>query len=396
MISVIIPVYNSEKYINECINSVLSQKGVEYEVVVVDDGSIDDSLKILEVYKNDGKIKLAAKENGGANSARIEALRMREGDELFFLDADDYILPNTLSAMSETKKKHGADIVTCAMEKVFPNGKKSAIPMIPEGYYDGRDIACNVLSLDEFYKCQIPIGLCGHLINRNLIEGYLYSLDRNIFFSEDRIIWMAFFKAKKMYLMRDAFYQYRMNSDSVSHSHSKSIFNNEVMLTEYLKKELEKENAPAIMKKELAQFVIRDFLIAGYEEAFGWLDELYPFEGVKKGERVIVYGAGAFGQELVKHILKSNKYELIAWVDSQYGYTKKVNNEEMKVQAPLVISDEDNTLILVAVTLYRARMEIETSLAARGIDKNRIKNIAVNKLNLKYINPQFKRILEDL
>ena len=92
LVSIIVPVYNIEKYINRCIDSIIKQSYKKIEVIIIDDGSTDNSSKIIDNYpQKDSRIKVIHKENGGLSSARNEGMKYASGDFLCFIDGDDYI-----------------------------------------------------------------------------------------------------------------------------------------------------------------------------------------------------------------------------------------------------------------------------------------------------------------
>lgn len=96
--SIIIPVYNVEKYLNECVDSVLNQKNVDYEIILVDDGSTDNSGQICDEYlKKHSNVSVIHKVNGGLSDARNAGLESAEGDYILFVDSDDKIEENSLS-----------------------------------------------------------------------------------------------------------------------------------------------------------------------------------------------------------------------------------------------------------------------------------------------------------
>ena len=105
LISVVIPLYNKEKTIEQSLNSVLQQKGCEFEVVVIDDGSTDNSVEQVKKINNP-KIKLVSQPNGGPGAARNTGAKAANGDWLVFLDADDELLPNALQIFAEAMQSH--------------------------------------------------------------------------------------------------------------------------------------------------------------------------------------------------------------------------------------------------------------------------------------------------
>ena len=104
-ISVIVPVYNVEKYLPRCIDSILAQSFTDFELILVDDGSKDSSGKICEAYvTKDDRVKVLHKENGGASTARNAGIEIARGTWICFIDSDDYVLPNYLQGMYERTK----------------------------------------------------------------------------------------------------------------------------------------------------------------------------------------------------------------------------------------------------------------------------------------------------
>ncbi len=143
-ISVIIPVYNVEKYIEECIKSVLNQTFKDFEIICVDDCSTDNSIKTIEEYaKNDDRIKIVHHDiNRGLAPARNTGMRNAAGDYIFFLDSDDYILPETLENLYNKIEKTNSDFV-CASSEAFADNPDN-IELVKKAeksglFYEGYD-----------------------------------------------------------------------------------------------------------------------------------------------------------------------------------------------------------------------------------------------------------------
>ena len=115
MISIIVPVYNAEKYLNRCISSLLNQTYYNLEIILVNDGSTDNSKKICEnAAKNDSRIKLINSVNEGVSLARNKGLKEANGDYISFVDSDDYVEPDYVEKMLLTLKSKKVDIVYCS------------------------------------------------------------------------------------------------------------------------------------------------------------------------------------------------------------------------------------------------------------------------------------------
>ncbi len=127
LISVIVPVYNAEKYLVRCIESILAQTHREIELILVDDGSCDSSRAICDAYAaKDPRVRLIRKANGGVSAARNDALEAARGDYIAFCDNDDFYAPAMLARLLELCERHDCDIAQCGLLK--GNGKRLAVP----------------------------------------------------------------------------------------------------------------------------------------------------------------------------------------------------------------------------------------------------------------------------
>lgn len=159
-ISIIVPVYNVEEYLNKCIDSILNQSFKNFEIILVDDGSTDRSKIICDEYsKLDTRVTVIHKVNGGQSSARNIGLNIAKGNYIGFIDSDDYIHPNMYDILYENIIKYNADMAICNYEKVFDekecfykNDNNKEIKLLTNiealGYLNGKygsiyEIPCN-------------------------------------------------------------------------------------------------------------------------------------------------------------------------------------------------------------------------------------------------------------
>lgn len=134
MISVIIPLYNKYNCIERSINSVIKQSFADWELIIIDDGSTDNSASIVEKYLLSNKIKLIRQPNGGVSNARNHGIKEAQGEWIVFLDADDYFLPDALYVLHETAIRNKTLISTANFltkkdknERIFCNGRKETV-----------------------------------------------------------------------------------------------------------------------------------------------------------------------------------------------------------------------------------------------------------------------------
>lgn len=119
--SIIIPVYNAENYLERSVGGVLSQQSQEFELILVDDGSIDESAKICDDYASkDQRVIVCHKPNGGASSARNKGIELSRGEWIIFVDADDEVMPNLAEVISESVRNQKADVIFFGFRMIFP------------------------------------------------------------------------------------------------------------------------------------------------------------------------------------------------------------------------------------------------------------------------------------
>ena len=221
-ISVIVPVYNAEKYLKKCVESVQNQTFQDWELLLVDDGSKDGSRAICDqCAAGDGRIRVFHKKNGGVSSARNLGLREAKGDCIAFLDVDDRYEFRCLETLWAAKEREGADTAACAHLNLLPNGTKSPEPVLPAGVYDAQGI-----------REGIVYPLLGDRLTQPVFNGfiwrYLYSGEiirkKHISFEgaylEDELFLMEYFcNAQKLAVVEEPLYRYFLNPASATHKY---------------------------------------------------------------------------------------------------------------------------------------------------------------------------------
>lgn len=149
MISIIVPVYNAEKFLSECIESILKQTYKNFELILVDDGSTDSSLTICKKYQAvDSRVKVFSKENGGQMSAWILGVKQSSGKFIGFVDSDDFIEPEMYQDMFTTQQMYNADVVMCG-RTTFDRFSESTSSIKMKPLYAGKD-------MDVIYRMVFP------------------------------------------------------------------------------------------------------------------------------------------------------------------------------------------------------------------------------------------------
>ena len=221
-VSVVVPIYNVEKYIEQCVDSIRNQTLEDIEIILVDDGSPDNCPQICDEYKKlDNRIKVVHKKNGGLSSARNAGMRVATGEYIGFVDSDDYIEVDMYEKMYNTAKKYDVDFVMCDYYKSYISDKKEVSLEIDEGMYNKEKIKSIIypqLIMTENIDYG-PLLAVWHCLYKNtfLKENDLY-FDDIVKYSEDNLFSsIVGYKSNSFYYMKGSyFYNYRYNPNSIS------------------------------------------------------------------------------------------------------------------------------------------------------------------------------------
>lgn len=210
LVSIIIPVYNVENYLDKCVDSVILQTYKNIEIILVDDGSKDHSGAICDHWKEkDKRIKVIHKTNGGLSSARNAGIEISSGDYLFFLDSDDYISVHTIEILLKHAKENNADLVETALTHVYKNKNVCRAPKGP----------IKVLGTEEALIWDLggkggAVSSCGKLFKRSIFSNYRF---REKKLHEDHFsIVDLLSKANRFVFVPDSFYYYIHRNNSIT------------------------------------------------------------------------------------------------------------------------------------------------------------------------------------
>lgn len=210
LISIIVPVYNVEKYLGKCLDTIINQTYKNIEILVVNDGSTDDSDKILkEYYKKDKRIRIINKKNGGLSSARNKGIDKASGKYLSFIDSDDYIENDMIETLYKTIFKEEADISICEfIEEDEMNPKQVTQQQEVINIYN-KDEAIKELILDK----KITNHAWNKLYKKDLFENIRYPEGRNM--EDIATTYKLFLKSNKIVKTNQIKYHYIQRSNSI-------------------------------------------------------------------------------------------------------------------------------------------------------------------------------------
>lgn len=224
-ISVIMPVYQAENFLEQSVGSVLAQSFQDWELLLVDDGCRDGSPKLCDRFaQQDQRIRVFhRKKNAGVSEARNLGLHEAKGEYIAFLDADDAFLPRALETLLELLERTGADSAGCAHLNVTPDGSQQPELLLPAGVYDREAVRERIVYPLLGDRLQIPVF-------NGFIWRFLFSakLLRGISFEgaylEDELFLMEYFCiAKKLAVTEEPLYRYLMNPNSATHKYMRDF-----------------------------------------------------------------------------------------------------------------------------------------------------------------------------
>lgn len=206
LISIIVPVYNVEEFLNQCIKSVLDQSYKKLEIILVDDGSTDQSGKICDRYQMmDARIKVIHKENGGLSDARNTGLRLAKGKYYSFIDSDDYISSEMIQTMFDSLKRNQCDIAVCNMIRFG-----DVVDSVKFYYPAERE---QVLAGTERFQTLNQPSVCNKLFCSELFNNIKFPKGK--YYEDTYVYHELLYQAKKIVLTGKDSYWYRARPDSI-------------------------------------------------------------------------------------------------------------------------------------------------------------------------------------
>lgn len=378
-VSVIVPAFNVEKYIGECLKSIASQTYEQLEIIVVNDGSTDKTRSIIASYaEKDNRFLVIDQENQGLVAARKRGLEKAVGRCCLFVDGDDWI---------------DKDLVKFMFEK-FMSGDYDAVHANYSEEYSGKSFLQNnirgeeVLELsDDNKKIQI---LKKRLLSNDAnsyitpsIWSRIYGTEyaRRLYsflpdeqsYGEDILFLLhLILSGNRILLTEKAYYHYRVVEKSLSHDYG---INNLVNITKLFLR----------MQDVLEQYGVYEYLrddVRGFywEKLLQGLKKIetpplristYMFPDIELilGKKVVLYGAGAVGKDYYSQIAEYESIKIISWVDKQFD---RILNDHMIKNPDSLLGNSEYDFIVIAVNESCVADEIERELVSRGIPKNKL------------------------
>ena len=228
-ISVVVPIYNVEKFLPACVDSILAQTYQNLEVILVDDGSPDGCPAICDEYaKKDSRIKVIHKPNGGLSDARNAGIDIATGKYIAFVDSDDCCVPTMYEKLHNIIEKEKADIAICGFSRIDEDGKA-----ISGGWSRQFGVFGNENSADPLFTSK-NVGIIvawNKLYNRNIFENIRYP--KGMIHEDEYVIYDILSVANKVVIFPDQLYLYRQRNNSIVKSRPSRKMFDAIKVVEY-------------------------------------------------------------------------------------------------------------------------------------------------------------------
>lgn len=379
LISVIVPIYKVEDYLDQCISSIILQTYHNLEIILVDNGSPDRCPEICDKYAQiDARIKVIHQPNAGLVNARKVGLAASSGGYVAYVDGDDWVEPEMYETLFRAMKKSDADIVVAGHKEDLCGRTESLLNIIDCGIYQGDEL------VDEVYKKMLcsgkfsQFGIYSYVWNKLFKRGVLYQnqmqVDEHIFIGEDAACtYPSLLNANIVCIIDSDHYHYRQRVDSMVKTLESGEHESECIsiLYHYLKQIFVQSPYADYLLPQLDSYVLSlitvrsSCLLCKDKE----LDYLFPFSKVRNGTRIVLYGAGTFGQHLYRRLKENKKYDLVLWADPSYQQYMKFR---LPVCSPKNIVEEEYDYVLIGFIDETIAESARKVLMGMGIDERKI------------------------
>lgn len=391
-LSVIIPVHNTEKYLDSCLQSIQKQTYTDYEVILIDDGSTDRSQELCQKYvKSDLRFLYFFQENGGSTSARKKGLSFARGKYITYVDSDDWLDHDYLERLIGAAENDHVDIAICNPTVEFGDHCQKAETMIPAGLYKG-DALKEAFFPNMFYhgmgRWGIRPAIWGKIYKKELIRKHIERVDERMFYGEDTASLFPCCLDADCICVVDGFgYRYRINPESVSNGNDDnrniSIFENIVLVYNHLHVCFDQSEFREILNKQLVLYVysLLDFALnrtMNFSESIEVYREkrerktlwLIPEYIEKNNKKIILVGAGNVGKAYKFQLDQDENCEIVAWTDS--GYRDILKKEALPLISIEKALSFPYDMVLIAVMKEEIAMQVKKQLQSLGVEEQKI------------------------
>ncbi len=377
LISIIVPIYRVERYLEQCIQSIRNQTYKKLEIILVDDGSDDQCPWICDRHALvDKRVKVIHKKNGGLDSARKAGILAANGKYVGYVDGDDWIEPEMYEKLYEYAQEYDVDVVESGAIDSYMNCEKKRVPYIEEGCYKGKafseKIESRLLYAGVFFEHGISPYMWSKLFLKEKLLKYQMMTGVTNETQDDTMVSLpCIAEAKKLYVSHDCYYHYRVRMNSLKRECHHDVVQKLI------------ECYPEFYSRfgETVRYSKYDSQIKYY--AMFWLLQkapyifdsscdgsfLTPFGNLKIESKIVLYGAGAAGIHLENYIRGVENSNIVCWVDCNY----KTLQEALDVRDPREIMNYEFDYVIISILRESAVRSAKHDLVYLGVPESKIR-----------------------
>ena len=388
-LSVIVPIYNVEKYIRKAIESVVKQTYKNLEIILVDDGSTDNSGLICDEYaEKDERIRVIHKENGGIVSARKTGIDIATGDYAVNVDPDDWIECDAYDNVMKIVDKYHPDIVVFGMKKEFDGFVEVQPVQLEDGLYTKKEFwlaFCNKVSEHPFFSQPILMSQCDKVVKTELFRKHEFNCNEEIKKNvDDAVIFPMLLDMQSVYIDSRCWYHYCVRKNSILWQTKKNDDTRYKILALHLIEAYRKYGADSGCSLDFLLYKLVHHLMLDTPEALFDREQCRIYPKISHDSKMIVYGKGVFANRFMNSIKEKHYCDIIANVDS--GDVERLNEIDNQLYDFIVIAIFNAKIVLSVLDL----------LADMKIDKNKILIIEKNSITPEILPEEIRESFSKL
>lgn len=381
LISVIVPIYNVEEYLEECISSIVQQTYQNLQIILVDDGSTDGSGKICDDFaKIDGRIEVMHKENGGLVHTRKMGLSIAKGEYIGFVDGDDWINRNMYEGMMENLMLTGADFVHTGYQKGVMEKSKLKNTLMDISKRKSEFINHYVLSSSG--EENVSPSIWSKLFKAELIKKSYDEVPEFQSLGEDLInLLVCIIYSNKVSCMNSSYYHYRVRDTSMTHAKTGTVLLQWIRLCQEIENVLKKygyyDRVKEAFTKDWLGVTLCNALVQASEDEFRI--QCYGMSNIQMlfDKKIVLYGAGRIGKDYYSQLSRYARCRLAAWIDINY---QNIHYDCAEIADPELLKTLDFDRLVVAVKEQNVAERIMNTL---------VEDYKIEKEKMVWIKPEF-------
>lgn len=375
-IGIVVPIYNAELYLEQCINSILKQTYKNLELVLVNDGSTDGSGQICDKYAAlDKRVRVIHQENKGKLFARYLGVKTLESDYATFVDADDWIEVDAYEKVAKYLDED-IDMISFKIIRYFDDTYQYVSPNnYASGLYKGKEIIDKIYPTMIWDKGKKTFGLdpslCNKVVKRSLLLAELYRTNNlQISYGDDvAVTYVMVTHINSLVITEECLYYHRQRDRGkvadylVDKDYYKKLF----FLYEYLLKSFY-DDIEIVRQIDYFYSTSVQYHLQVYGDKSAGRNILFPFDKVAVNKRIILYGASTVGQTYYQQFSQINYGTIIAWVDQNYDAYKSLGVKSIDV----IKERQDYDYVVIAVINEETASSIKNTLKKMKVDESKI------------------------